>query len=88
MLAIQRQPDANTVEVVDVVRDKLPAIRAQMPPAINMAPLIDRSISIRDAVHDVQETLAIAIALVILVIFLFLRRCRPPSSRRSRCRSR
>jgi len=74
VLAIQRQPDANTVEVVDLVRNKLPQLRAQVPPAIEMAPLFDRSISIRDAVHDVQETLAIAICLVIMVIFLFLRK--------------
>jgi HAE1 family hydrophobic/amphiphilic exporter-1 len=74
VLAIQRQPDANTVEVVDLVRAKLPAMRAQIPPAINMAPLFDRSLSIRAAVSNVQETLAIAIALVIMVIFLFLRK--------------
>jgi HAE1 family hydrophobic/amphiphilic exporter-1 len=74
VLAIQRQPDANTVEVVDMVRNKLPQMRAQVPPAIQMQPLFDRSISIRAAVWDVQETLAIAIALVIMVIFLFLRK--------------
>lgn len=74
VLAIQRQPDANTVDVVDLVRDKLPQLRAQVPPTIEMATLIDRSISIRAAVHDVQETLAIAISLVIMVIFLFLRK--------------
>ena len=74
VLAIQRQPDANTVEVVDMVRNKLPQMRAQVPPAIQMQPLFDRSISIRAAVWDVQETLAIAISLVIMVIFLFLRK--------------
>src|SRR6202142_1617298 len=74
VLAIQRQPDANTVEVVDMVRNKLPAMRAQVPPAIQMQPLFDRSLSIRAAVSDVQETLAIAITLVIMVIFLFLRK--------------
>jgi HAE1 family hydrophobic/amphiphilic exporter-1 len=74
VLAIQRQPDANTVEVVDLVRGKLPQMRAQVPPAIQMQPLFDRSISIRAAVWNVQETLAIAIALVIMVIFLFLRK--------------
>jgi HAE1 family hydrophobic/amphiphilic exporter-1 len=73
VLAIQRQPDANTVEVVDSVFSRLPAMRAQVPPSIQMEPLLDRSISIRQAVFDVQETLAIAISLVILVIFLFLR---------------
>jgi HAE1 family hydrophobic/amphiphilic exporter-1 len=74
VLAIQRQPDANTVEVVDMVRNKLPQMRAQIPPAIQMQPLFDRSISIRAAVWDVQETLAIAVSLVIMVIFLFLRK--------------
>ena len=74
VLAVQRQPDANTVEVVDMVRERLPTMRAQVPPAIQMAPLFDRSISIRAAVHDVQVTLAIAICLVIMVIFLFLRK--------------
>jgi HAE1 family hydrophobic/amphiphilic exporter-1 len=73
VLAIQRQPDANTVEVVDSVRDRLPAFRAQVPPSIELETLMDRSISIRQAVFDVQETLLIAIALVVLVIFLFLR---------------
>ena len=73
VLAIQRQPDANTVEVVDSVLGKLPQFRAQLPPSIDMQPLLDRSISIRRSVTDVQETLAIAFALVIMVIFLFLR---------------
>lgn len=72
-LAIQRQPDANTVEVVDAVRAKLPAFRAQIPPSVSLNVMMDRSISVRDSVHDVQETMAIAIGLVILVIFLFLR---------------
>jgi hydrophobic/amphiphilic exporter-1 (mainly G- bacteria), HAE1 family len=74
VLAIQRQPDANTVQVVDLVRQSLPTMRAQVPPSINMEPLFDRSLSIRAAVVDVQETLAIAITLVIMVIFLFLRK--------------
>ena len=73
VLAIQRQPDANTVEVVDAVRAKLPQFRAQVPPSIQMETLLDRSVSIRQAVYEVQETLLIAFALVILVIFLFLR---------------
>jgi HAE1 family hydrophobic/amphiphilic exporter-1 len=74
VLAIQRQPDANTVAVVDDVRGRLPLMRAQVPAAIQMQPLFDRSIAIRAAVWNVQETLAIAICLVILVIFLFLRK--------------
>jgi len=74
VLAVQRQPDANTIEVVDSVFDKLPSLRAQVPSSIAIVPLFDRSISIRDAVHDVQVTLAIAVCLVIMVIFLFLRK--------------
>src|SRR5437764_327415 len=73
VLAIQRQPDANTVSVVDSVKSRLPSYRAQIPAAIKMEVLNDRSISIRDSVNDVQETLIIAVALVILVIFMFLR---------------
>ena len=73
VLAIQRQPDANTVEVVDSIRARLPALRAQVPPSIRLETLMDRSLSVRQAVHDVQETLLIAVALVIMVIFLFLR---------------
>jgi HAE1 family hydrophobic/amphiphilic exporter-1 len=55
------------------VRERLPQYRAMVPPSVNMEVLNDRSISIRDSVVDVQETLAIAIALVVMVIFLFLR---------------
>ena len=50
MLAIQRQPDANTVAVVDAVKERLPAYRAQVPASVNMEVLNDRSISIRDSV--------------------------------------
>ena len=74
VLAIQRQPSANTVAVVDAVREALPSYRAQVPAAIRMEVLMDRSISIRESVADVQRTLGIAISLVILVIFLFLRK--------------
>jgi HAE1 family hydrophobic/amphiphilic exporter-1 len=73
VLAIQRQPDANTVKVVDEVRERLPSYRAQIPAAVRMEVLNDRSISIRESVDDVQFTLMIAISLVVLVIFLFLR---------------
>jgi HAE1 family hydrophobic/amphiphilic exporter-1 len=72
-LAVQRQPGANTVEVVDMLRERLPAYRAQVPPAINLDVQFDRSVSIRESVEDVQVTLAIALGLVVLVIFLFLR---------------
>ena len=73
VLAIQRQPDANTVAVVDSVRARLPSYRAQVPAAVKMEVLNDRSVSIRESVHDVEITLLIAISLVVMVIFLFLR---------------
>jgi HAE1 family hydrophobic/amphiphilic exporter-1 len=73
VLAIQKQPDANTVAVVDAVRARLPALQAQLPPSVEVNVTMDRSISIRQSVFDVQETLAIAVMLVIMVIFLFLR---------------
>ncbi len=73
VLAIQKQPDANTVAVVDAVRAKLPSLRAQIPPSITMDVTLDRSVSIRESVADVEETLLIAVGLVIVVIFLFLR---------------
>ena len=73
VLAIQRQPDANTVAVVDSVREHLPQYRASIPPSIRMEVLMDRSVSIRASVLNVQETLLIAVVLVIFVIFLFLR---------------
>jgi HAE1 family hydrophobic/amphiphilic exporter-1 len=73
VLAIQRQPGTNTIEVVDAIRKLLPVFRAQMPAAVNLATLYDRSESIRESVRDVQLTLLLAVGLVVLVIFLFLR---------------
>jgi HAE1 family hydrophobic/amphiphilic exporter-1 len=73
VLAIQRQPGTNTVQVVDAIKKLLPTFRAQMPAGINMTTLYDRSISIRDSVNDVKFTLFLAFCLVVLVIFLFLR---------------
>jgi HAE1 family hydrophobic/amphiphilic exporter-1 len=73
VLAIQRQPGANTVETVDSIKKILPNFKAKLPAAIEMTTLFDRSISIRDAIDDVQFTLILAGFLVILVILLFLR---------------
>ncbi|HJY85435.1 MAG TPA: efflux RND transporter permease subunit [Candidatus Acidoferrales bacterium] len=73
VLAIQRQPGTNTVEVVDSIKKLLPTFRLQMPPSVNLNVLYDRSVSIRDSVNDVKFSLFLAIVLVVLVIFLFLR---------------
>ncbi len=73
VLAVQRQPGTNTIEVVDAIRRLLPVFRQQLPASVALNVVYDRSVAIRDSVHDVQFTLGLTIALVILVIFLFLR---------------
>ena len=73
VLAIQRQPGANTIETVNSIKRILPSFQAKLPAAIEMTTLYDRSISISESIHDVQVTLLIAGFLVILVILLFLR---------------
>ncbi|MBF0154267.1 MAG: efflux RND transporter permease subunit [Magnetococcales bacterium] len=73
VLAVLRQPGANTIAVVDAIRALLPSIQQQIPAGINMTVLYDRSESIRDSVRDVQWSLLLALILVVLVIFLFLR---------------
>ncbi|HUL42585.1 MAG TPA: efflux RND transporter permease subunit [Burkholderiales bacterium] len=73
VLAIQRQPGTNTIQVVDNIKKLLPEFRANMPPGIKLSVLYDRSESIRASVDDVQFTLMLALALVVMVIFLFLR---------------
>jgi len=73
VLAIYRQPGTNTIQVVDQVRSLLPTFRAEVPPAIDIEVLYDRSQTIRASVDEVKFTLFLALALVVLVIFLFLR---------------
>ncbi len=73
VLSVQRQPGANVVEVVDGVKAILPALRAYIPPSVDLEIMFDRTLAIRDSVWDVQFTLVLTIALVVLVIFLFLR---------------
>ncbi|PWK83509.1 efflux RND transporter permease subunit [Fulvimonas soli] len=72
VLAIQRQPGANTVETVDRIRAVLPGFQAGLPPSVKLDVLYDRSQSIRASVDDVQFTLLLAGVLVVLVIYLFL----------------
>ena len=76
VLAIQRQPGTNTIEIVDRIRGLLPSFRAEVPPSINIDVLYDRSVPIRASVHEVQVTLIVALALVVVVIFVFLRSLR------------
>jgi HAE1 family hydrophobic/amphiphilic exporter-1 len=73
VLAIQRQPGTNTVEVVESIKKLLQTLRADIPGSVQVSLLYDRSVSILDSVNDVKFTLFLAICLVIMVIFLFLR---------------
>jgi len=73
VLAIQRQPGTNTIEVVDSIKRQIPGFRSQLPGSVDLNILFDRTVSIRESVTDVKFTLLLTIALVIMVIFLFLR---------------
>ena len=73
IVSVQRQPDANTVDVTDAVHGLLPQFRQDLPPTIKLNVLSDRSQSIRESVHDVQLTLVLTAVLVVLVILAFLR---------------
>ncbi len=73
VLAIQRQPGTNTIEVVNAVKKLLPTFRAEVPAGINIEILFDRSVTIRASVEEVEFTLMLALALVVMVIFMFLR---------------
>ncbi|WP_158880137.1 efflux RND transporter permease subunit [Rhodanobacter sp. L36] len=72
LLAVQRQPGANTVDTVNEIKALLPSFSATLPPSVKLNVLYDRSSSIRDSVNDVQYTLLLAGFLVVLVIYLFL----------------
>jgi hydrophobic/amphiphilic exporter-1 (mainly G- bacteria), HAE1 family len=74
VLAVQRQPGTNTVEVADAVKKLLPSFRTQLPASVSLHILFDRSESIRGSVRDVKFTLIFALFLVVLVIFVFLRK--------------
>jgi len=73
IVAVQKQPDANTVEVVDAVKAQLPSLRQNMPAGISLEVEFDASRNIRESIHDVKFTLLLTIGLVVLVIFFFLR---------------
>jgi HAE1 family hydrophobic/amphiphilic exporter-1 len=73
VLAVQRQPGVNTVAVVDSIRELFPVFQAQLPPAVSLHILYDRSQTIRESFHDIQFTMYLTLSLVVLVIFLFLR---------------
>jgi len=73
ILAINRQPGTNTVEVVDNIRRLLPQFQRELPPSVRLSVLFDTSQSIRNSIRDVEFTLLLTVCIVVLVIFLFLR---------------
>ncbi|MFZ0278812.1 MAG: multidrug efflux RND transporter permease subunit [Candidatus Sulfotelmatobacter sp.] len=76
LVVIFRQPGANVIETVDRVRALMPYLQSSISPAIKLAVVSDRTITVRASVKDIESTLLISIALVILVVFVFLRTVR------------
>ena len=73
LLIIFKQPGANVIDTVERIKQALPRLEASIPPSIHITTIMDRTITIRASVTDVQFTLMIAVCLVVMVIFLFLR---------------
>jgi len=73
MLAINRQPGTNTVEVVENIKRLLPEFQKEIPPSVKLSVAFDASESVRQSIHDVEFTLTLVVCVVVLVIFLFLR---------------
>ncbi|MBS0638798.1 MAG: multidrug efflux RND transporter permease subunit [Acetobacteraceae bacterium] len=73
VLIVFKQPGANVVETVERIKAKLPLLEASMPPSVKVAVVMDRTLTIRASLEDVEFTLMLSIALVVMVIFIFLR---------------
>jgi hydrophobe/amphiphile efflux-1 (HAE1) family protein len=73
ILAVFKQPGANVIDTVDQIKGELPALTARIPPAVKVETILDRTVTIRASVADVEFTLVLTIGLVVLVILLFLR---------------
>ncbi|MGH7353786.1 MAG: multidrug efflux RND transporter permease subunit [Candidatus Rokuibacteriota bacterium] len=73
LLIVYRQPGANFIDTVDRVRALMPELRASIPPAIDLAVVLDRTTTIRASFRDIQLTLLVSVVLVVLVVFFFLR---------------
>ncbi len=73
LLIIFKQPGANVIDTVDRIKAQLPRLEASIPPSIHVSTIMDRTLTIRASVADVEFTLVLAVCLVVMVIFLFLR---------------
>ncbi|MEI9937897.1 MAG: efflux RND transporter permease subunit [Pseudomonadota bacterium] len=76
LMIITRQPGANIIETVDRVRAAIPALKASIPSGIDTTIVLDRTLTIRASVHDVERSLALSVLLVVAVVFVFLRDAR------------
>jgi len=76
MLPIWRQPGANIIDTVDRIHANLPQLQAEIPPTVHLMVVLDRTMTIRASVHEVQFTLGLSVMLVILVVFVFFRNWR------------
>ena len=76
LIILYRQPGANIISTVDLVKSLMPQLRASISPAIDVNIAVDRSTTIRTSLHDVERTLVLAVLLVIVVVFAFLRSLR------------
>ena len=72
ILAVRKQPGANTVEVADQVKAVILSLRDSMPPGVSFGKVADDAELVRDSIAEVNRTLILTICLVVLVIFLFL----------------
>ncbi len=72
-LMVMRQPNANIIDTVDRVKAMLPQLQAALPPPIHLDVSLDRTVTIRASVHDVEVSLIISVLLVVMVVFIFLR---------------
>jgi hydrophobe/amphiphile efflux-1 (HAE1) family protein len=73
VLLVFKQPGANVIDTVERIKAELPRLQAAIPPAIHVSTIMDRTLTIRASVDDVQFTMLLSIALVVMVIFVFLR---------------
>ncbi len=76
LIIVFRQPGANIIDTVDRIRAEMPRLQASISPAIHLAIILDRTVTIRASVHDIEITILLSIILVIFVVFLFLRTVR------------
>ncbi|MBS0604300.1 MAG: efflux RND transporter permease subunit [Verrucomicrobia bacterium] len=76
VLAVRKQPGANTLQIIDRINALLPSLQAEIPGSVKLVRIFDQSDFIWDSVHDVQLTLGIALLLVVLVIFFYLGKIR------------